>query len=222
MVHGGGWAFGDKGSAGVVGNKAKRWIPKDIALISVNYRMVPKADPVVQAEDVASALAYCQGKAKDWNIDPDRIVLMGHSAGAHLVSLLTADPSIATEKGAKPWLGTVSLDSGAYDVPALMNASHSALFDNAFGKDPEFWKKASPQLRATDKMKPMLLVCSSFRQNASVHQSQEFAKKVQSLGGRVEVLPEPLNHGDINKTLGMPGAYTDKVEAFLKSLGLLL
>jgi hypothetical protein len=35
------------------------------------------------------------------------------------------------------------------------------------------------------------------------------------------VLPEDLSHGDINGTLGQPGAYTDRVDAFLRSVGAL-
>jgi len=41
----------------------------------------------------------------------------------------------------------------------------------------------------------------------------------QALGLRVELLPQDLSHGDINKQLGRPGAYTEAVEVFLRSVG---
>ena len=60
MVHGGAWRYGDKGMDRVVDNKLARWAPKGIIFVSINYRMQPEAPPLVQAEDVARALAEIQ------------------------------------------------------------------------------------------------------------------------------------------------------------------
>ena len=106
--------------------------------------MVPKADPIEQANDVARALAFVQSNAQNWGGDPQRCILMGHSAGAHLVDLLASDPSIATKQGAKEWLGTVSLDSAAMDVVERMETRHQQFWDQAFGKDANYWKESSP------------------------------------------------------------------------------
>jgi len=64
--------------------------------------MMPEAEPLTQAEDVARALAKVQDLAPGWGGDPANIILMGHSAGAHLVAVITAAPEIATGQGAKP------------------------------------------------------------------------------------------------------------------------
>src|SRR3546814_1535129 len=82
-----------------------------------------EADPVTQAADVGHALAAVQARAAGWGGDPARILLIGHSAGAHLVAFLAADAGFAKRQGAKPWLGTVSLDSAALDVVELMQRS---------------------------------------------------------------------------------------------------
>jgi len=92
MVHGGGWRTGDKASNTVWQNKAAHWLPRGSVFVSLNTRLLPEADPLTQAGDVARALGFVQGHAKDWGGDPDQVVLMGHSAGAHLVALLGADP----------------------------------------------------------------------------------------------------------------------------------
>ena len=63
MVHGGGWKRGDKGMSGVVDNKFERWGPRGIVFMSANYRLMPEADPYVQAEDIARALAKAQAEA---------------------------------------------------------------------------------------------------------------------------------------------------------------
>ena len=119
FVHGGGWANGDKTNPGIE-NKIDFWLAKGYAVISANYRMLPKAGPLLQARDVAQAVAVAQRRAGEWRLDPAHFVLAGHSAGAHLVALLGADPKMLADAGAQRPLGVVSLDSGALDVPALM------------------------------------------------------------------------------------------------------
>ncbi|HUD52195.1 alpha/beta hydrolase [Parvibaculum sp.] len=218
MVHGGAWAIGDKDMGRVVDNKVAHWLPKGVIFVTTNYRMVPVADPLIQADDVAKALAFVQAKAASWGGDPARVVLMGHSAGAHLVALLTADPSIAAGQGAKSWLGTVVLDSGALDVGQIMRRSHYRFYDRAFGADPAYWDKASPTLRLTAKPQPMLVVCSTKRDD-SCPPSRDFVEKATALGGRASLLQEPLTHREINENVGLPGDYTKAVDAFLRSLG---
>ncbi len=219
MVHGGAWAFGDKGNFAVVANKADHYLPKGYVFISVNYRMLPAADPVEQARDVARALSYVQTNANLWGGDPKRVVLMGHSAGAHLISLLNADPAFAKEVGAEPWLAAVSLDSGAYDVEAIMKRRHLPLFDRAFGKDKAFWRQASPIRRSGGKPAPMLLVCSS-RGRDSCGQAEAFKAALAKEKAAASVAPEDLSHREINLNLGRANSYTKRVDAFLQAQGL--
>jgi arylformamidase len=220
MVHGGAWMVGDKSMGRVVTNKAAYWLPKGYIFISINNRLLPAAGPLEQAHDVAKALAFAQGKAKSWGGDPSRFVLMGHSAGAHLVDLLAADPEIAFHEGAKPWLGTVSLDTATLDMEETMRGRHYGFYDAAFGKDPEYWAETSPIHRLKAAPKPMLLVCSTRRPDHPCLQAQRFAAKVTSLGGRATVLPQNMTHSQINADLGMSGNYTAAVETFLRSLNL--
>ncbi len=220
MVHGGGWRYGDKNSAGVVENKIARWLPRGVIIVSANYRMLPKTDPLEQANDVARALATVQQRATAWGGDPTRIVLMGHSAGAHLVALLAADPAIAAAQGAKPWLGTIPLDSAALDVTAIMGTKHLRLYDNAFGSKSEYWRSASPLHRLTGTPAPMLIVCSSKR-SQPCPEARQFAEKAAVTGGKVTVLPVALSHAAVNRDLGTAGVYTDGVETFLRSLNVL-
>lgn len=219
MVHGGGWRTGDKGLHRVVKNKVGHWVGQGYLLVSINYPLVPQANPLQQADEVAKAMAFAQSHAASWGGDARRFVLMGHSAGAHLVALIAADPSIATRQGAQPWLGTVPLDSAAYDVASIMQGRHFRLYDQAFKRDTALWHDASPIERLKAAPSPMLLVCSSRRQD-SCEQAQAFAAKANGLGGRVTVLPEDLTHAEINDRLGLPGDYTAAVDRFMKSLGL--
>ncbi len=218
MVHGGAWRVGDKSSASVVRNKVEHWVPQGAVFVSINYRMLPEADPLAQLQDVAQALATAQRLAPQWGADPGRFVAMGHSAGAHLVALLAAEPGLQQSLGVRPVRGTVLLDSAALDVPRLMRLPHARLYDQAFGADPAYWASASPVDRLRQAAAPVLAVCSSHRAT-SCGQARELAARAQPLAMRVQVLPQDLDHRGTNEQLGLPGPYTDAVDAFLRSVG---
>ena len=218
MVHGGGWRHGDKASSAVVDNKAAHWLARGYVFVSVNNRLLPQANPLEQARDVAQALAAAQAQARSWGADPAQFILMGHSAGAHLVALVHTSPDLVAEAGARPWLGTVALDTAAVDVSPIMQGRHFRLYDAAFGTDPAFWRAMSPTQQLTAGAKPILLVCST-RRDASCQQADAMANRGGPLGVRVQVLRQDLSHRDINQQLGLPGAYTEAVDAFIGSLG---
>lgn len=218
MVHGGGWRTGDKNLARVVNNKAAWWLARGGVFVSVNNRLVPDADPQVQARDVAAAVASVQQHARQWRADPGKTVLMGHSAGAHLVALLGSDPSLLRQAGAQRPLGVVSLDSGALDVPALMQQRRvPKLYHDAFGSDPAFWAAVSPQQQLQRDALPMLLVCSSTRKfpTSPCEEARKFAARARTLGVAMQVQPEALEHAEINDQLGLPSAYTDAVAGWI-------
>ena len=217
LVHGGGWRRGDKAMRGVIEGKVARWVPRGFIVISTNYRMLPDTAPLQQAMDVARALALAQHRAGEWGGDARRFVLMGHSAGAHLVPLLTAEPDLARAQGAVPWLGTMSLDSASLDVVQTMQRPHLPLYDRAFGDRSADWLAASPYQQMRGKIVPLLAVCSSRRRD-SCPQAHAFADKAGRLGSHVTVLEEDLSHEAINQQLGLPSDYTSHVEAFLRSL----
>jgi arylformamidase len=217
MIHGGAWSLGDKGSAAVVENKVSRWAPAGFIFISANYRLLPEADPLQQAEDVARAFSAAQAQVRSWGGDPTKFILMGHSAGAHLVALLAATPSLAKSAGVKPWLGTILLDSGGYDVEQIMEKGHLRFYDSAFGKQPAYWRSVSPFRLLSSAIAPALAVCSSRRAD-SCPQARAFIAKAVSLGGRAEILEQDLSHREINQNLGTSDAYTKAVEVFMGSL----
>lgn len=218
MVHGGGWRRGDKAYSPVVQNKADYWLGKGVVFVSANNRLVPEANPLQQARDIAAAVASVQQHAAQWGADPQRMILMGHSAGAHLVALLGSQPALLRQAGAQRPRGVVSLDSGALDVPSLMSQARvPQLYHDAFGADPGFWQTVSPQQQLGRDAVPMLLVCSSTRHfpTSPCEEAGNLAQRAATLSVPAEVLPEALSHGEINAQLGLPSAYTDAVSRWI-------
>jgi len=211
MVHGGAWKIGDKANTGSIENKLKHWLPSGYVFVSVNYRLLPEAMAQDQAQDVAAALRLVQARAGEWGGDPRRIVLMGHSAGAHLAALLSSKPDLV----GRPWAGTVVLDSAAMKVSTVMEGRHPRFYDEAFGDDPAGWARVSPMDQWTPAAVPMLLVCSSQRPDKPCDDAQAFAALTARAGVTTPVLPQALSHADINRTLGLPGGYSDAVEAWM-------
>ena len=216
MVHGGGWRIGDKSNRRMFENKVNYWVPKGYVFISINYRMLPAADPLEQARDVARALATAEEKAATWGGDRRKFILMGHSAGAHLVGLIATSSQFATELRGATWRGAVLLDSAALDVPRLMRRRHLPLYDDAFGGNVSFWRKTSPYDQLHGRVEPLLAVCSTRRMD-SCPQAFDFVAKAKSFGTRASVLQENLSHEQVNETLGERSAYTEEVDRFIRN-----
>jgi len=194
--------------------KIAHWVDQGYVVISASYRMLPT--PVAQqADDVAAAIAFAQSQAGLWGGDPKHFILLGHSAGAHLVALVAAGARTATRP--QPWRGAVLLDSAAFDLTTLMTHRHLGLYDRAFGGDRGYWSAMSPIVQLARPTAPILAVCSSRRQE-SCGQADRFAAKGNGLGGRVRVLREDLSHMEINASLGDTSDYTAQVDAFLASV----
>lgn len=222
MVHGGGWCVGDKAGTKMTANKVARWVTKGFIFVSVNYPMVTDgSNALAQAHHIARAAAFVQTTAREWGGDPSKLILMGHSAGAHLVSLVNADALIRQVNGMKPILGTVSLDAGAIDVVRQMPNVYPFLkvrYHEAFGTTEPEWIAASPFHKLDQTAAPWLGVCSIKRKDDPCSQARTYAGKSNNLGVKASVLPLHLNHSEINSELGVPGGYTRGVEAFMASL----
>ncbi len=103
FVHGGGWKRGDRATA--TGRaKVSHFLGRGYAFATMNYRLVPAATVEQQAADVASALAWLVRHAGRLEVDPKRIVLMGHSARAPpSCGTPTPRPSATTLRASGPF-----------------------------------------------------------------------------------------------------------------------
>jgi arylformamidase len=179
FVHGGGWSIGDKAHAAP--EKARWANSRGWAFASANYRLVPQATVEQQAADVASAIAWLRANAAKEGLDPDRIVLMGHSAGAHLVALVGTDPRYLQTAGVpmSAIKGVVLLDGAGYDVPSQASAEMNLvkpMYEAAFGSDPKRQAALSPTRNAAAPNVARWLILPIERRQDSQAQSRGWLK----------------------------------------------
>jgi hypothetical protein len=150
FVHGGAWRTGDRSHYLPLGN---RFASEGLLVVAPSYRLAPKNPYPAQIDDVAAAFAWTVKHIKEHGGDPERIYVSGHSAGGHLVSLLTLDPTHLEKHKLSPKFikGTAAL-SGVYDLTAIGDSQASV-----FGTDNEFRRKASP-LTYVNEAAPKFLV----------------------------------------------------------------
>ena len=223
FVHGGGWSIGDK--RGAEAAKAEHFTHEGWAFTSLNYRLVPGATVEQQAADIASALAWLRGHAAELGIDPDRIVLMGHSAGAHLVALVGTDTAFLA-RAAVPLAsvrGEVLLDGAGYDVAKQMAAPGNVvgpMYAAAFGHDPKRQAALSPTLQAAAPNVGRWLILPIETRADSQAQSKALAAALTRAGASAQVTIVPgESHKSLNKGLGEAGDFaTEAVDRFLARL----
>lgn len=211
FVHGGGWKRGDKGMMRG-SDKLKDWHAKGYAVASLNYRLVPGARVEDQAADVAAALAALRNRASSLGFDPARVVLTGHSAGAHLVALVGTDPQWLRRAGLAMTAlrGVIPLDGAGYHVPSQMGENSRVLGDTyaqAFGTDPARQLALSPTQHGAAPNAPAFLILHVDRKDAKA-QSERLASVLRRAGTPVElhaVAGKGLRgHMEINRKLGEP------------------
>jgi arylformamidase len=224
FVHGGGWKRGSKDNAD--GSwKAPHYTQTGYAYATINYRLVPAARVEDQAADVAASLRYLIDNAAKLGFDPTRIVIMGHSAGAHLVALVGTDEQYLKGAGLSfaSIDGVLPIDGAAYDVPRQMADGGKFMSDTyvqAFGTDPDRQRALSPTLHAEAPNAPAFLIIHVMRKDG-VAQSKQLEAALRKGGTRVERREFPgtglKGHAEINRSLGDPAyAATPVVDEWLK------
>lgn len=225
-VHGGGWKRGSKDTA--MGNALPGHLrDQGYAFASINYRLVPDATVEQQASDVAQALAYLLARADKLNIDRSKVVITGHSAGAHLVALVGTDEQYLRKAGLSfaDIDGVMPNDGAAYDVPKQMEQAGRMMADTykqAFGTDPARQKALSPVFHAAAPNAPRFLLLHVQRKDG-VAQAQELGAALKKAGVSVEYGSFPgtglQGHAEINRKLGEPDyAATPVMDAWLKGV----
>ncbi len=229
-VHGGGWFAGDK--TDLIEPKAQFFLSDDFVFVSVNYRLLPDSPFPRFVQDVSDALGWVNENIAQYGGDPERIVLVGFSSGAHIVSLIAANPNYLENRDLAPKTlkAVISVDSAAYDLPLLSNyykgkleGTHGAVF----GNDPKIWKSASPItfLNPSSHIPPMLLIYSRGVYEDQVNpnlseQAENYSAALKRVGADAQVIAF-LNrtHQQLDESLGVwNDPLTRSISKFLRGI----
>lgn len=186
LVHGGGWEAGDKRTY------IRPWFDEltkqGLAWFTINYRLAPKHPHPAAVEDVEAAVEWVRANSARLGIDPQRLALMGESAGGHLVALAAA-------RGKAKVKCAVSF-YGIHDIP-LWAQQRGALPKNIAqylaGADPA---SASPIRFITPQTPPMLFIHGTADKGVPFEQSRVMCDALQRVRVPCQVrLIEGAPHG---------------------------
>ncbi|MDN3645983.1 alpha/beta hydrolase [Pontixanthobacter aestiaquae] len=219
FVHGGGWQMGDRARANHA--KPSHFQQTGYAYASTGYRLVPNVKVEDQAADIAAAVAKLRADAPELGFDPNRIILMGHSAGAHLAALVATDPTYLGDDLAAI-KGVILLDGAGYDAVSTLETAGpltKRIYEPAFSADPARQAALSPAtyVGAPD-VSDWLILHVADRARAKA-QSEMFAAKLRKAGANAEAVAIPnTDHRRMNTELGTDNLATEKVDAFIAQL----
>ena len=205
-LHGGGWIAGSKAQSFL---QPLVFVPAGFAFASANYRFRPAATVAEMAQSAADAAGWLVRNAATFGGDPRRLFLIGHSAGAHLVSLLGTNAAFL-EKAGVPMAsvrGVISLDTAVYDLPGLLATTAGRIHREVFGGDGRLHEEISPwhQVRGDAPAAAFLIFYSDGREEG-LTQAVPFGRKLRDAGHRATVVEAVgRDHGQLNNLLGTEG-----------------
>lgn len=188
FVHGGSWESGDK--------RGYAWVGEALAQLGFvavlpNYRLMPGTRFPDFVDDVARAVTHARARAAEWGGDTARVVLMGHSAGAHIAALVAYDARYLAKQGTTPAMfsGFVGL-SGPYDF-----IFDTKLLRRTFAGPPEREFDALPVHFVTPRSLRTLLVMGEDDRTVNPRNTRSLAAALRKAEVPVEEIWVPGTHG---------------------------
>jgi acetyl esterase/lipase len=186
-IHGGGWMEGKKEDAA---GWVRQFVPVDIAIVGVNYRLIPDFKMPAQIIDCKSAVRWLRAHAKEYNFDTEYFGAWGYSAGGHLSALLgTNEPTKEFDVGENLDQSSAIQAVAAFAAPTDFETlakdstwiamSYSGTFEGNFREKIMSMRKMSPALLVNKSTAPMLLVHAEDDELVSFSQSQELYDALQ-------------------------------------------
>ncbi|MDG1896478.1 MAG: alpha/beta hydrolase [Fuerstiella sp.] len=209
-IHGGGWRAGSK-------NRLPGWLTAAVndgwlSVVSVEYRFTDVAPHPAQVNDCIRAIQFVRSRAKEWNIDPDRIGVTGGSAGAHLLLWVALHDDAADASSSDPIkrqssrAACVVSFAGPTDWSLLAEIEHKhPAYRQLLGYEPgtpaaemssAVIADVSPISFATKDDRPVLLVHGDNDVIVPVRHASKLHEQLKSAGGSSELLVvKGANHG---------------------------
>lgn len=180
VIHGGGWQGGSRRE---YTDFNFYMAARGYTVVAIAYRLAPQYRFPAQVEDVQTALNFIQNHAADYEVDRDRIVLIGRSAGAHLALLTAAQPKAVPVRAIVNYYGPTNLVKGYQDLPNPDPANVRGLLETFMGGTPDTllpqYQQASPAYAEPSSFPPTLLIYGKRDHIVKAMFGQEFYDRLQ-------------------------------------------
>ncbi|NRD89097.1 hypothetical protein C8024_06005 [Sphingopyxis sp. BSNA05] len=207
-VHGGAWTRGNKNRLELEDVQAYR--SKGIIVAALNYRLGPQNKFPDNINDLRTAADWLSKNISRYGGDPQNMVIVGHSAGAHLVAMAEIENrNSTTHRAAKSHYKAIfAIDSASYNLTLPRSGKLSRWINQqkyyTFGKSRRGLKAASPTLQVirNGDYSPFYLYATQTRPDA-IASAKEFEMALKASGNavRATVIKGGLSHADMNKAI---------------------
>jgi acetyl esterase/lipase len=201
FVHGGSWYGGDKADYPFL---ADAFVGHGFVTVTILYRVAPQAQFPAFVQDAALAVRWVRDNIATLGGDPDRLYLMGQSAGAQIAALVALDPTYLREVGLeRSALRAFVGQAGPYDFRAFLEGDEPT--QKAMGPR-EGWPRTQPINFVDGAQPPMLLQHGSTDTVVNPNNPEWLSDLIKAKGGQVEVRLYPnVDHPGIVGALSRIG-----------------
>ncbi|MCU0425621.1 MAG: alpha/beta hydrolase [Candidatus Kapabacteria bacterium] len=223
-VHGGGFAIGDKANS--MQNKTSLFSSLGYIFVSINYRLSPEKPSTdtnrvmypTHHNDVADAVQWVYANIAQYGGNPSKIALLGHSAGAQLVSLTGTSQLFLPARNIplSTIKGVASIDTEGYDV-TRQGREGNEVYLNAFGSNPRIWAEASPINNVQAGVSyPRFFIAKRGTMNRIGLADAFIAALERARVSVSQITANQYDHEGINDAIGAPGetVVTEPLKAF--------
>ncbi|MEI7693833.1 MAG: alpha/beta hydrolase [Verrucomicrobiota bacterium] len=203
LIHGGGWKEGDKRQAREI-EFGMTLAKNGFVAASINYALRSDGKFPLNLQDCKNGIRYLRAHADELGIDPERISVMGGSAGGHLALLVAYTADQSNLAPSQPYPGVSDKVSCVVDFYGISNLATRKETDpngkplkiepldsttqSIFGSTPQDWKKASPVTYVKRDVPPTLILHGKKDTTVDSDQSQELADALKKAGATYEII----------------------------------
>lgn len=198
MIHGGGWVGGDKAASREF-NLGTTLAKAGYVCVSVNYMMDAGKRWPTNLHDCKNGVRFLRKQAEKYHVDPDRIGVIGGSAGGHLALMVAYTTDVPGLEPASPHPGLSSRVGAVVNLYGITNVltrrktdeqgtpigeprDTTALFKASRTEDPELWRLASPVSHVSKSSPPTLILHGTADTTVDRDQATELASKLKEAG----------------------------------------
>ena len=204
FIHGGGWKSGQRSDYRYY---TMRFAQQGYVVATISYRLSGEATFPAAVQDVKCAVRWMRANAALYNVDPDKIALLGGSAGGYLAMMAGYAADVPEFEGSGGHSGVSSRVQAVVNLygPTDLTAAEAresevvkAFLGKNYDEDPDLYKKASPYTYLSEDDPPTLIFHGTVDQTVPVKHSDLLAAKLKELGifymyDRVEGWPHTMD-----------------------------